>query len=82
MQSLLHFSRESPLYQNGLSPRAGLALLHAAKAWALMDGRAAVLPEDIQAVLPPVAGHRLKLASGGGGVAETVAPLLRDVAIP
>jgi len=82
VQALLHFSRESPLYQGGLSPRAGLALLHAAKAWALMDGRTAVLPEDIQAVLPPVAGHRLKLASGGGGVAEAVAPLLRDVAIP
>jgi MoxR-like ATPase len=82
VQALLHFSRESPLYQNGLSPRAGLALLHAAKAWALMDGRAAVLPEDIQAVLSPVAGHRLKLASGGGGAIEAVAPLLRDVAIP
>lgn len=82
VQALLHFSRESPLYQGGLSPRAGLALLHAAKAWALMDGRAAVLPEDIQAVLPSVAGHRLKLASNGGGMAATVAPLLRDVAIP
>ena len=42
------------------SPRAGLALLSAARAWALLDERDAVIPEDIQAVLPGVTSHRLQ----------------------
>jgi MoxR-like ATPase len=82
VQALIRFSREAPIYQSGLSPRAGLALLRASQAWALMDGRDAALPEDVQAVLPAVAGHRLRLASGGGGVYDSVTPLLREVAIP
>ena len=62
LQALLEFSRLSPHYQNGLSPRAGLALLHSAKAWALLAGRDLVLPEDLQTVLPAVVGHRLQPA--------------------
>jgi MoxR-like ATPase len=46
LQALLGFSRRAPHYQNGLSPRAGLALLHSARAWAFLDGRDLVLPED------------------------------------
>ncbi len=60
VQALLAFTRESPLYRNGLSPRAGLALLRCAQAWAMLAGRPQVLPEDVQAVLPAVAGHRLQ----------------------
>lgn len=60
VQALLRFSRTSNLYRNGLSPRAGLALLHCAQAWAMLDGRDHVLVEDVQAVLPSVAGHRLQ----------------------
>lgn len=60
VQALLAFTRESPLYRNGLSPRAGLALLRCAQAWAMLAGRSQVLPEDVQAVLPAVAGHRLQ----------------------
>ena len=59
LQDLLEYSRKSHDFQNGLSPRAGLAILHCAKAWALMEGHAQVLPEDIQAILPSVIGHRL-----------------------
>jgi MoxR-like ATPase len=59
VQALLAYTRHSPRYVSGLSPRAALALLHAAQAWALIEGRDAVLPEDVQAVLPAVAGHRL-----------------------
>jgi len=59
LQSLLQFSRQSPLFRVGLSPRAGLALLGAARAWAFLSQRDHVLPEDIQAVLPAVVGHRL-----------------------
>jgi MoxR-like ATPase len=60
LQALLEFSRESRLYTSGLSPRAGLAVLRCAQAWALLHGHAQVLPEDVQAVLPSVIGHRLQ----------------------
>lgn len=60
LQDLLEFSRESRRYVNGLSPRAGLAILRSAQSWALLHGHTAVLPEDIQAVLPSVIGHRLQ----------------------
>ncbi len=62
VQTLLNFSREAAFYRTGLSPRAGLALVRAAQAWALLDGRTHTLPEDVQAVLPHVAGHRLVAA--------------------
>jgi len=84
IQALLAFTRHSPRYTNGLSPRAALALLHAARAWALIAGRDAVLPEDVQAVLPAVAGHRLHPSgefSGESGPALT-AHLLAAVPIP
>ena len=60
IQALLDFSRQSPQISFGLSPRAGLALLHCAKAWALMEGRDYVLPEDVQTIMPHVVAHRLK----------------------
>ena len=60
VQAILRHTRESARYVHGLSPRAGLALLAASRAWALLDGRSAVIPEDIQAVLPGVSSHRLQ----------------------
>ena len=62
IQALLEFSRQSPYYLTGLSPRAGLSLLGAARAWALLAGRDHVMPEDVQAMLPYVAAHRLQPA--------------------
>ena len=59
VQALLQYSRQSGQFVCGLSPRAGLALLHASKAWALVQNRDYVIPEDVQAVLPAVADHRL-----------------------
>lgn len=59
-QRIITTSRQSGDFINGLSPRAGLAMLAAAKAWALMQGRDHVLPDDIQAVLPAVVSHRLR----------------------
>jgi MoxR-like ATPase len=84
LQALLEFTRHSPLYDCGLSPRAGLALLHSAQAWALMEGRDYAMPEDIQVVLPSVVGHRLRFARSETG-AEPSSPaqrLLGAVAIP
>ncbi|MCR4302714.1 MAG: MoxR family ATPase [Gallionella sp.] len=60
VQAILRHTREAARYTHGLSPRAGLALLSAARAWALLDERNAVIPEDVQAVLPGVASHRLQ----------------------
>jgi MoxR-like ATPase len=82
LQDLLDASRQK--HSTGLSPRAGLALLHASQAWALMNGRDLVLPEDIQAVGIAVMGHRLghdieQPGQSGRMLAET---LLRTVPVP
>lgn len=77
LQNIIVFTREFQDYPYGLSPRAGLSLLNAAKAWAFMDNRDAVLPEDVQAVLPAVAGHRLRSANQDSGA--VVAPILERV---
>jgi MoxR-like ATPase len=82
VQALLQFSRRSPCYRHGLSPRAGIALMRAARAWALVAGRAFVLPEDVQAVLPAVAGHRLQAAEGGEHTAAELLQPLSAVAVP
>jgi MoxR-like ATPase len=60
LQDLLAFTRSDAHFHMGLSPRAGLALMHAAKSWAFISGRDYTLPEDLQAVLIPVVGHRLR----------------------
>jgi len=59
--SLIRSSRLSPWFISGLSPRAGLALQSCARAWAFLQGRDHVLPEDVQQVLPGVAAHRLQI---------------------
>ena len=84
VQGLLAHSRRAPEFGTGLSPRAGLALLNAARAWAFMDGRGAVLPEDVQAVLPSVAGHRLHAPGGVARLAsaDLTRKLAAEVAIP
>jgi MoxR-like ATPase len=66
--------------RRGLSPRAGLMLLSAARAWALLNARPMALPEDVQAVFPAVAGHRL--AGGARAGALQARALLRAVALP
>ena len=60
LQAILRYTREAARYTHGLSPRAGLALLSAARAWALLDEREAVIPEDVQAILSGVVSHRLQ----------------------
>ncbi|MCX7153629.1 MAG: MoxR family ATPase [Proteobacteria bacterium] len=75
IQALIEYTRRSPDYISGLSPRAALALLHGARAWALIEGRDKVIPEDVQAILPGVAGHRLRPANEG--VTQTSADVAR-----
>ncbi len=85
LQALLQFSREAPYFINGLSPRCGLGLLQAARAWALIDNRDYLLPEDLQLILPYVAGHRLNRQGEGEGEQldhESLMTLFAEVAIP
>ncbi|WP_295881496.1 AAA family ATPase [uncultured Thiohalocapsa sp.] len=75
--AILRFTRRSERFVHGLSPRAGLGLLRAARAWALLDGRDFVLPEDVQRVLPAVVPHRLMTgeddsAGGHAAIAELI----------
>jgi len=78
LHALLTFTRESPLYRAGLSPRAGLALLRCAQAWSLMEGRNYVLPEDVQKVLPSVVNHRLQPSAEA--TTQTTAELVAQLA--
>jgi len=84
VQALVEQSRQSPLYESGLSPRAALALLNAARAWAFLGGRDKVIPEDVQAVLPGVAGHRLRTRGTPGtqSSASNARQLIEAVPIP
>ncbi|MCB1625617.1 MAG: MoxR family ATPase [Pseudomonadales bacterium] len=84
VQSLLRHTRERADLRLGLSPRAGQGLIRAAQAWALLAGRDAVLPDDVQAVFSAVAGHRLERRDGmsaeaGWSVADEV---LKTVPVP
>ncbi|MCF8179260.1 MAG: MoxR family ATPase [Sulfuritalea sp.] len=82
VQALAAHTRTSPNWQAGLSPRACLALLAVARAWALLDGRDHVLPEDVQSVLPGVVSHRLRpLDDTARTDADTVATALIE-AVP
>jgi MoxR-like ATPase len=82
VQAIVEHTRRSPDFAAGLSPRAALALLHSARAWALVEGRDKVIPEDVQAVLPGVAGHRLRPAQNATGRIDLETMLLSAVPIP
>jgi MoxR-like ATPase len=82
VQALVEHTRRSPKFSAGLSPRAALALVHSARAWAFIEGRDKVIPEDVQAVLPGVAGHRLRPANDSSRKVDVGAMLLTAVPIP
>ena len=85
LQALLNHTRQAPEFAHGLSPRAGLALLQGARAWAYMDGRKMVLPEDLQAVMPAIVAHRLAATGANNSNvsgARLAEQLLQQVAIP
>jgi MoxR-like ATPase len=82
VQAIVEHTRRSPDYVAGLSPRAALALVHSARAWALLEGRDKVIPEDVQAILPGVAAHRLRPAHEAARRVDVGAQLLAAVPIP
>lgn len=81
LQALLLASRSRAQLRTGLSPRAGLALLHAARAWALLGNRDFVLPEDVQAVFVATAGHRLVPGTEGSDRDEMARQLIASVPV-
>ncbi|GIS91298.1 MAG: hypothetical protein CM1200mP20_13390 [Pseudomonadota bacterium] len=81
-QALLDASRRAPWLTHGLSPRAGMALVRAGRAWAFLEGRDHVVPEDLQHVGTAVLEHRLQAPdreASTGGLAER---LIRETDIP
>ena len=82
-QDLIEFTRSTAHFFVGLSPRAGLALLRATRAWAFLEGRDHALPEDLQKVMPHVVGHRLRSADDFADFSrERLAGLLEEVPVP
>lgn len=82
VQALVAATRNGAHCPTGLSPRAAIALVHAAQAWALLNGRTGVIPEDVQAVFVAVAAHRLQVDGGGAGALDVERSILRSVPIP
>lgn len=83
LQDLLDFTRSGEYFHMGLSPRAGLALKQAAKSWAYINARDYVLPEDLQAVLISVVGHRLRSRDDLGEIpAHRLRTLFQEVPVP
>ena len=80
--ALVRYTREHVGLRMGLSPRAGLSIRRAAQAWALLDGRAGAIPEDVQAVFPAVVNHRLLATAEREAGAPTAEEILAAVAIP
>jgi len=80
IQRLTAFTRNAPEFAMGLSPRGALALVAAARTWAMMAGRHYVVPDDVQAVIEPVVAHRLvPSADYAGDGAALVAVMQRSV---
>ena len=81
VQALMARSRQHPGVRVGLSPRAGIALLRAARAYALLLGRRHVLPEDVQALFSAVAAHRLVAEAEASSTAALAKSILHAVAV-
>jgi MoxR-like ATPase len=83
LQTLIAATRSGQWFVEGLSPRAGIAVLRVAKARALMAQRDYVAPDDVQAILPQAIAHRLQPVAGAGrGAIEQVRALVEATPIP
>jgi MoxR-like ATPase len=83
VQDLIAATRTGRWFLQGLSPRAGIALVRAAKAQALLAGRDYVAPDDIQAILPQTVAHRMvPVADAGRGAVEQVRAMVQAVPLP
>ena len=83
VQALLAGTRNSRWFETGLSPRAGIAMLQCSKAFAFLEGRDFAIPEDVKAIFPSLARHRMSVPHGmETSVREQISDLLNQVAIP
>lgn len=83
VQALLAETRNSRWFETGLSPRAGIAMLSCCKAFAFLEGRDFAIPEDVKAIFPSLARHRMTVPHGmETSVEEQISNLLNQVAIP
>jgi MoxR-like ATPase len=83
LQTLIAATRSGRWFVEGLSPRAGIAVLRVAKARAMMAERSYVAPDDIQAILPQAVAHRLQPVAGAGrGPSEQVRAMVEATPIP
>ncbi|HMA67262.1 MAG TPA: MoxR family ATPase [Desulfosalsimonadaceae bacterium] len=83
LQDIVHFTRTSPHFQVGLSPRAGLALSRASRSWAYLHGRGYTLPEDLQQILFWVAGHRLRTRTDRAEFSrDRLTEIFKEVPVP
>ena len=83
VQDLMAATRSGEWFLQGLSPRAGIAVVRAAKAQALLSGRNYVAPDDVQAILPQTIAHRLiPVGDSGRGSVEQVRAMLAAVPLP
>ena len=83
VQDLIAATRSGRWFVQGLSPRAGLAVLRAAKAQALLQGRDYVAPDDVQAILPQTVAHRLvPVNDAGRGAVEQVQAMVAATPLP
>lgn len=83
LQALVAATRSGQWFVEGLSPRAGIAILRAARARALLARRDYVAPDDLQAILPQTAAHRLvPVASAGRGRVEQVRAMVEAIPLP
>ncbi len=83
VQALLAGTRNSRWFETGLSPRAGIAMLHCSRAFAFLEGRDFAIPEDVKAIFPSLARHRMSVPHGmETSVKEQISDLLSQVAIP
>jgi MoxR-like ATPase len=83
VQDILEYTRSQNLFHVGLSPRAGMGLIQASRAWAFLHKRNFCLPEDVQAVFPWVSSHRLQKSRDlSGFTPEEMAEILRGIPVP
>ncbi len=83
VQDLIAATRSGRWFLQGLSPRAGIALVRAAKAQALIEGRDYVAPDDVQAIMAQTVAHRLvPVGDAGRGAVEQVRAMVASIALP
>jgi MoxR-like ATPase len=82
VQDILQFSRHSQHFVTGLSPRAGISLIRAAQAWAFIQNREMVIPDDVKAILPSIILHRLQSRTEQHQSEEQIMTLFNELPIP